>query len=387
MTFETSDVYRTTDERHGDQLARLNALPGERARLPDLAALEALPVLRKSDLMARQGADAPFGGLHVGDASHVFRSPGPIHEPGRTTGDFWRFGRFLAAIGIGAGDLVQNTFSYHFTPAGLMFDSGAAAVGARVFPAGPGQTGAQAEAAAALGVTAYAGTPDYLQAILEAGDAAGLDLSRIRTAAVSAGPLFPAMREGYAARGITCRQCYATADAGLIAYETESIEGMVVDEGVILEIVTPGTGDRVPEGEVGEVLVTVLNPDYPLVRFATGDLSALMGGESPCGRTGPRIVGWRGRADQATKVRGMFVRPEQVATLVARLGVDRARVEVGHDGKGDTMTVRLETGGGDGAAFGDAVREVLGLRGEVVIEAPGSLPRDGVVIADMRDVG
>jgi len=219
--------------------------------------------------------------------------------------DWWRFGRFANAIGIGESDIVLNTFSYHFTPAGAMFESAAHATGAAVFPAGPGQSTQQAEVAAAIGATTYAGTPDFLKTILAKADEHGYDLSRLNKAAVSAGPLFPQVREEYKDRGITCRQCYATAEAGLIAYETtDSIDGMIIDDDVILEIVTPGTGDPLPAGEVGEVLVTVLNPNYPLLRFSVGDLSAIMTEPSDCGR--PKIVGWRGRADQSAKVRGML---------------------------------------------------------------------------------
>jgi phenylacetate-CoA ligase len=284
--------------------------------------------------------------------------------------------------------VVQNTFSYHFTPAGAMFESAATAVGAQVFAAGPGQTELQVRAAADLGVTVYAGTPDYLGAILTKADEMGVDLSHITKAAVSGGPLFPAVRAAYAARGITCLQCYGTADVGHIAYETLADAPMVVDEGAIVEIVTPGTGDRVADGEVGEVVVTALNADYPLLRFATGDLSAVVPGQSDCGRTNMRLAGWKGRADQATKVKGMFVRPEQVARLVERHPeIHRARIEVGHDGKTDTMLVKLETEGSDVAAYAASISEVLKLRGEVETVSPGGLPRDGIVIADLRGMG
>jgi phenylacetate-CoA ligase len=293
----------------------------------------------------------------------------------------------LHGAGVGAGDIVQNCFAYHLTPAGHIFENGAAAVGARVVPAGTGQTEQQVQAAAHLGVTAYAGTPDYLNALLLKGEEMGLDLSRISKALVSGGPLFPAMRAGYAARGIACLQCYATADLGNIAYESPAMEGMIVDEGVIVEIVTPGTGDPVADGEVGEVVVTSFNPDYPLIRFATGDLSAVMPGHSPCGRTNMRIVGWRGRADQATKVKGMFVRPEQVAELVARHeDVSKARVIVKRDQGADVMTVQVETHAQDASAYEASVRDILKLRGTVEIVAPGALGRDGIVIEDKRDL-
>lgn len=383
------DELRSSDARQASQLSKLNALLPDARKLASLDALGTLPVLRKGELCEAQNETPPFGQIPVQNVGHIFQSPGPIYEPGGRGPDWWRFGRFLRAIGLGADDVVQNTFSYHFTPAGMMFDSAALAVGASVFPAGPGHTAQQAEIAAQIGATAYAGTPDYLMAILDKGAEMGFDLSRIQTAAVSAGPLFPQLRQDYSDRGILCRQCYGTADAGLIAYESkDSTEGMIVDEDVILEIVTPGTGDVVETGEIGEVLVTVLNPDYPLIRFSTGDLSAILPGVSPCGRTGPRIVGWRGRADQATKVKGMFIRPEQVARLVARHeDVDRARVEVSRNGKGDEILVRLETSGVNTSDYEASIAEVLKLRATVELVAKGTLPRDGTVIADLRPQG
>ncbi len=362
----------------------------EPAAIDGRAALAHLPVLRKAALIEAQRADPPFGGfaaLPEDWTGYVFRSPGPIFEPGGRGPDWWRLGRFLHACGIGTSDVVQNCFAYHLTPAGHMFDSGAFAVGARVLPAGTGQTEAQVEAAAALGATVYAGTPDYLKVVLDAAEAQGVALGFTR-AAVSGGALFPSLRTKYAARGIDCRQCYATADLGLIAYETEALEGMVVDEGVIVEIVTPGTGDPVPEGEVGEVVVTTLNPDYPLIRFATGDLSAVLPGASPCGRTNMRIRGWMGRADQSTKVRGLFVRPEQVAALVAASpGVARARLVVTRAAEQDALAVRAEAEPGsapEAEALVARVRELFKLRGTVEIVPPGALPRDGIVIEDAR---
>ncbi len=375
---------RSADAREAGQLA---ALADMGVALKGLDELTGLPVLRKSELSQRQSQTPPFGGIQTHNITRVFQSPGPIYEPGGSSADWWRFSRFLHAAGIGKGDVVQNTFSYHFTPAGAMFESAAVAVGAKVFAAGPGQTELQVRAAADLGVTAYAGTPDYLQSILAKADEMGVALG-ITKAAVSGGPLFPQVREAYAARGITCLQCYGTADVGHISYEVAAGAPMIVDEGVIVEIVTPGTGDPVAEGEVGEVVVTALNPDYPLIRFGTGDLSAVVAGPSECGRTNMRLAGWRGRADQATKVKGMFVRPEQVAALVARHAeMSRARVEVGHDGKADTMVVKIECEGGDAAAYAASVTDVLKLRGDVEIVAPGTLPRDGMVIADTREVG
>lgn len=350
------------------------------------AALAGLPVLRKSELGAAQAAVPPFGGFTTGqNISHVFQSPGPIYEPGGSGADWFRLGRFLHAAGIGKDDVVQNCFSYHLTPAGMMFESGARAVGATSFPAGTGQTELQAQAAAQLGVTAYAGTPDYLKIILDKADTLGIDLSGITRAAVGGGALFPSLRAEYADRGIACLQCYATADLGNIAYESAAMEGMIVDEGVIVEIVTPGTGIPVAEGEVGEVIVTSLNPDYPLIRFATGDLSAIMPGTSPCGRTNMRIKGWMGRADQTAKIKGMFVRPEQVAALVEALPeVSKARVIADRDGEQDTMLVQVESDGVNAEQVAQTIQSVLKLRGTVEIHPAGTLPKDGLVIEDRR---
>ncbi|MDE0852616.1 phenylacetate--CoA ligase family protein, partial [Yoonia sp.] len=343
-----------------------------------------LPVLRKSDLTAWQKNQPPFGGMVVTNASHVFQSPGPIYEPGGNSHDWWRFGRFLSACGIGADDIIQNCFGYHLTPAGTMFENGARAVGATVLPAGTGQTELQAQAAHDIGCTAYAGTPDYLKVILEKADEMGLPL-KFTKAAVSGGALFPSLRDYYADRGITCLQCYATADLGHIAYETAIGEGMIVDEGVIVEIVTPGTGDPVPVGDIGEVVVTSLNPDYPLIRFATGDLSAVMVGQSPCGRTNMRIKGWMGRADQTTKIKGMFVRPEQVAALVAKhSGMTRARVIADREGETDVMSVQCEGTGLDQAAIAETLPAILKLKGRVEVVADNTIPRDGIVIEDRR---
>ena len=365
---------RSADAREADQAAQLRALGVED--------LSARPVLRKSELSKMQAADAPFGGLHVGDVAHVFQSPGPIYEPGGVGHDWWRFGRFLHAAGVGASDIVQNCFGYHLTPAGMMFENGARAVGARVLPAGTGQTELQVRAALDIGCTAYAGTPDYLKVILDKADEMGVSLSFAK-ACVSGGALFPALRQAYADRGIACFQCYGTADLGHIAYESDAMEGMILDEGVIVEIVTPGTGDPVAEGDVGEVVVTSLNPDYPLIRFGTGDMSAFMAGVSPCGRTGKRIKGWMGRADQTTKIKGMFVRPEQVAELAKRHAeIARVRVIAIRDGDADAMTVQIEAP--DGADYADSVQAVLKLRGTIEIVPVGSLPQDGVLIEDKR---
>ena len=358
----------------------------------DMAALAALPVLRKTELAGRQQGGG-LGGLNprpLHRYDHLFQSPGPIYEPGMTTPDWWRGARHLRAIGVGEGDIVQNCFSYHLTPAGMIFENAARAVGAAVIPAGTGQTELQVRAAAQYGATVYAGTPDYLKVILDKAAETGTALS-IAKAAVGGGALFPSLRQHYADAGILCMQSYATADLGLVAYETQTEgeihEGMVIDEGVVLEIVRPGTGDPVPDGEVGEVVVTALNPDWPLIRFATGDLSAILPGASPCGRTGRRIRGWMGRADQTAKIKGMFVRPEQVADLVAALGAARARVTVTRQGEADAMAVAVEGQEISDSALQDAVMAYLKLKGDVSLVAPGSLPNDGKVIDDRRDYG
>ncbi|WP_370229236.1 phenylacetate--CoA ligase family protein [Cognatishimia sp.] len=393
---------RTADQRASDlasalpqQIARAKVLSGyaarfadvDPARITDAAALASLPVLRKSELIEAQGQKPPLGGFNaipVSDFAHIFQSPGPIYEPGGNTHDWWRMGRFVHACGVGNQDIVQNCFGYHLTPAGMIFENGARAVGATVLPAGTGQTELQVSAAAAMGVTAYAGTPDYLKVILDKAAEMGADLA-ISKAVVGGGALFPSLRQEYADRGITCLQCYATADLGNIAYESPAMEGMILDEGVIVEIVTPGTGNPVQPGEVGEVVVTTLNPDYPLIRFATGDMSAVLPGESPCGRTNMRIKGWMGRADQTTKIKGMFVRPEQVAALVAKHDeIHKARVIASRDGEMDVMTVQIETEAQDSAAYDATVSNVLKLRGTVELVSPGSLPNDGLVIEDKR---
>lgn len=351
------------------------------------AALARLPVIRKADLSEAQKARPPFGGYAaraVQEFDHIFQSPGPIYEPGMRGGDWWRLGRFLHASGVGRGDIVQNCFGYHLTPAGMMFESGARAVGATVLPAGTGQTDLQVRAAVDVGTTCYAGTPDFLKVILDRADEMGEALA-ISRAVVGGGALFPSLRQYYADRGIVTRQCYATADLGNIAYESDALDGMIVDEGVIVEIVRPGTGNPVPDGEVGEVLVTTLNPDYPLIRFATGDLSAVLPGTSPCGRTNMRIKGWMGRADQTTKIKGMFVRPEQVAALVARHPeIARARVIADRDGEMDVMTVQVEAVSDCADRISLSVVDMLKMKGRVQVVAPGSLPNDGKVIEDRR---
>ncbi len=402
MSFYDKLETRSADERAGDlardlpaQIARARALSGyadslanvDPAAITSVGDLAALPVLRKSEIGQAQATNAPLGGFASRDTSafaHIFQSPGPIYEPGGVDHDWWRMGRFLNACGIGAGDIVQNCFGYHLTPAGMIFENGARAVGAAVLPAGTGQTELQARAAHDIGVTAYAGTPDYLKVILDKAAEMNLPLS-ITKAAVGGGALFPSLRQEYADRGITCLQCYATADLGNIAYESPAMEGLIIDEGVIVEIVTPGTGDPVEPGQVGEVVVTTLNPDYPLIRFATGDLSAILPGQSPCGRTNTRIKGWMGRADQTTKIKGMFVRPEQVAEFVRRYDdVTRARVIATRENEMDIMTVQIETTNTDANTYDGALRDILKLKARIELHAPNSLPNDGKVIDDQR---
>ena len=357
----------------------------------DRAALATLPVIRKSELMALQGEAPPFGGLTPGkveDYANVFASPGPIFEPMPRRPDPFRMARALFAAGVRTGDLVHNTFSYHFTPAGAMLESGARAIGCTVFPAGVGQTELQVHAIARLRPNVYVGTPSFLNILLDKAAELGEEVGSIAKGLVSGEALPPSLRSAIGARGVSVLQCYAVADVGLIAYESPALEGMILDEGVILEIVRPGTGDPVAEGEVGEIVVTPLNPDYPLVRFATGDLTAVMPGTSPCGRTNTRIRGWMGRADQTTKVRGMFVHPSQVAEVVRRHAeIVRARLVVGSAGNQDVMTLRCESETGD-ADIADAieatVRDVCKLRGSIEIVPPGSLANDGKVIEDAR---
>ena len=352
--------------------------------------LAQLPVLRKSDLVQAQSENGPLGGygaLKTHEFAHIFQSPGPIYEPGGVGHDWWRIGRFLNAVGIGADDIIQNCFGYHLTPAGMIFENGARAVRAAVVPAGVGQTELQVRAASDVGTTAYTGTPDYLKVILDKADELGVKLG-ITKAAVGGGALFPSLRQEYADRGVLCLQNYATADLGNVAYESRAMDGMIVDEGVIVEIVTPGTGNPVASGEVGEVVVTTLNRDYPLIRFATGDLSAAMAGQSPCGRTNMRIKGWMGRADQTTKIKGMFVRPEQVAQLANRhKEINRIRLTITHDGSQDQMTVQIEGAADAEQIYADSVRDILKLRGQIEIVAKDSLPNDGLVIDDQRTPG
>ena len=375
-------------------------LPGvDAAGVTSRAALARLPVTRKSELLALQqqhrapgGSGNVFGGfsaLAFGAAMpRVFASPGTLYEPEGTRRDYWRVARAMYAAGIRPGELVHNAFSYHFVPAGSMMESGAHALGCTVFPGGTGQTEQQVQAIAELRPQAYAGTPSFLKIIVEKAASMGIPLPSMRRALVSGEAFPPSLRDWLAERGIHAYQCYATADLGLIAYETEAREGLVLDEGVIVEIVRPGTGDPVPEGEVGELVVTTLNPDYPLIRFGTGDLSAVLPGTCPTGRTHTRIKGWMGRADQTTKVRGMFVHPGQVAAIAKRFPqVQRARLVVSGEMANDQMVLRVETtetAEGLAHQLGDAIREVTKLRGDVEMVPPGTLPNDGKVIEDAR---
>jgi len=362
------------------------------AAVTDRAALARLPVTRKSDLVALQKAERPFGGLNavpVAQIGRIFVSPGPIYDPGGGGRDWWRTARALFAAGFRSGDLAVNTFAYHFTPAGAMLEAGAAALGCAVVPAGVGQTEVQVATIAELRANAYIGTPSFLKLIVEKAEELGTDIGCLKKAAVGAEFLPPALRVACAKRGIRVLQSYASADLGLIAYESEAAEGMILDEGLILEIVRVGTDEPVPEGEVGEVVVTSFNPDYPLIRFGTGDLSAVMPGASPCGRTNTRIRGWMGRADQATKVKGMFVQPSQIAEVAKRhREILKARLVVDNLGGNDRMTLRCEVRGAPGAGLAQAVAETLRnltkLRGEVAFLQPGELPNDGKVIEDAR---
>ncbi len=355
-------------------------------------ALAELPVLRKSDLKELQQADPPFGGLTTvppGRMGHLYMSPGPIFDPEGARDDPWRSARALWAAGIRPGHVVQNCFGYHLTPGAWMVDLAARRLGCAVIPAGIGQTEQQIEVIRTLRPDAYAGTPSFLRIIVEKARETGADISNLKRALVAAEALPPSLRAWFHEQGIeTVLQWYGTADIGLIAYESEALEGMILDEDLILEIVRPGTGEPVTDGEVGEVVVTSFNPDYPMIRFGTGDLSAVMPGRSPCGRTNVRIRGWLGRADQTAKVRGMFVHPGQIAEVVRRHPeVSRARLVITGEMANDAMTLHCEVGvapEGLAARVAETVREVTKLRGEVQLVLPGSLPNDGKVIEDAR---
>jgi phenylacetate-CoA ligase len=408
---------RTTDER---EAALARALPAQiahaMARAPAIAArlrgidaklvtsraaLAALPVLRKSDLLAVQnaaGAPDAFGGFAtVGwgasraaeeRALRVFVSPGPIREPETARADYWRMARALFAAGFRAGDLIHNSFSYHLTPAGSMMETGAHAIGCTVFPGGTGQTELQLQAMAILAPRGYAGTPSFLRLLLEKADESGIALPSLARASLSGEAVPAALCDWLGQRGIAAFQSYGTADLGLVAYETAAREGLVVDEGVVVEIVAPGSGEPVADGEIGELVVTTLNPDYPLVRYATGDLSATLAGTCRTGRTNRRIRGWLGRADQSTKVRGMFVHPSQVGEIVRRHPeIVRARLVVDGAMADDRMTLHIETAAaaeGLGERVTQTIREVTKLRGAVTVVAPGSLATDGKLIEDRR---
>ena len=367
------------------------------AAISDRSALGALPVLRKADLMEAQRAAPPFGGFADTAAlagSRIFQSPGPVFEPQPPGPDPWNAARALFAAGARRGDTVHNAFSYHMTPGGFVLDEGARALGCLVFPAGTASADSQVEAAQALRPTVFCGTPDHLKVILDRAAELGRPLGCFRIGLVSGGALFPTLRAEYGQAGIRVLQCYATAELGVVAYETaaqdgEAHPGMVLNEDLIVEIVRPGSGDPVPDGEVGEVVVTAFNPAYPLVRLATGDLSAVLPGLSPCGRTNRRIAGWMGRADQRTKVRGMFVDPAQLAELRRRHpGIARLRLVVGRADDRDAMTLKVEPAAGaalDAVGLATALREATGLGGSVEIVPAGSLPNDGKTIADERD--
>jgi phenylacetate-CoA ligase len=394
---------REPQRREADDMARLprqleaarskSAYYRERLKDLDLGkiasreALARLPVTRKSELHDLQRARLPFGGLEATPASglaRIFMSPGPIYDPEGRRPDFWQSARTLHAAGFRKGDVVLNCFSYHLTPAGSMFETGLHHLGCAVIPGGTGQTEMQARVIADLGPVGYVGTPSFLKIILEKCDELGLPATSVKRAIVSGEAFMPAVREFMQAREIDCYQAYGTADLGLIAYETPAREGLVVSENIVVEIVRPGTGDPVAPGEVGEVVVTPFNEDYPLVRFATGDLSAVLPGKSPCGRTNMRIKGWMGRADQTTKVKGLFVHPHQVAEVLRRHSLSRARLVVENEGGEDRMTLHVEGLGPDAAAVEATLRDVTKVRGAVRGVSAGSLANDGKVIEDLR---
>jgi len=358
------------------------------------AALARLPVLRKSDLKERQEKKPPLGGFAVtepGKLKRLLMSPGPIFEPEGHGKDWWNSARALYAAGFRAGDIVHNCFSYHLTPGGFILESGAHALGCAVIPGGVGNTEQQLDAIAHLKPSGYTGTPDFLKILLDTAAKAGKDISSLQRGLVSGAALPSSLRAELGSRGVAVLQCYATADLGLIAYETPALEGMVVSESVMVEIVRPGTGDPVVEGDVGEVVVTSFNSDYPMIRFATGDLSAVLAGRSPCGRTNMRIKGWMGRADQTTKVKGMFVHPGQIAEVAKRHAeLGRVRLSVTREAEQDVMTLKAEAAsrpGGLAEAIGATLQAVTKLKGRVELVAPDTLPNDGKIIADERPIG
>lgn len=361
------------------------------ASVTSRAALAKLPVLRKSVLGEVQKKDPPMGGLiavPMSKVRHVFMSPGPIFEIDTDEPDYFRGARAMYAAGFRPGDVVYNTFAYHLTPAGMMMESAARALGCAVVPGGVGNTELQLDAIAAIRPKGYVGTPSFLKILIEKAAETGKDISSLKHAFVGAEALPPSLRQMFQSKGMSCLQSYGTADLGTIAYESEALEGMIVDEGVIVEIVRPGTGDPVPEGDVGEVVVTSFSRAYPLIRFGTGDMSAVLAGTSPCGRTNMRIKGWMGRADQRTKVRGMFVDPEQVAEIAKKHpGLGRLRLVIDWVNQADTMTLKVEAAAPSpelAKAMADTVRTVCKVGGTVEFATPGSLPNDGKVVDDIR---
>jgi phenylacetate-CoA ligase len=404
------DALETRDpgERERDLLTRLPDLmtlaataPGWAAQLGDVdphtiasrAALAKLPLLHKSELAQRQRKEPPFGGFNIappGRLRRLLMSPGPIFEPEGMGKDFWGAARALFAAGFRSGDIVHNSFAYHLTPGGFIMESGAHALGCAVVPGGTGNTEQQIEAIAHFKPSGYAGTPDFLKILLDAAAKARKDVSSLKRGLVSGAALPGSLRQELAGRGVAVRQCYATADLGVIAYESEARDGMIVNEGLLVEIVRPGTGDPIATGQVGEVVVTSFNADYPMIRLATGDLSAILPGASPCGRTNVRLAGWMGRADQTTKVKGMFVHPAQVAEVARRHPeVGRLRLVVTRANEQDVMTLMAEARAlseDTRSAIGATLLSVTKLRGEVQIVPPGALPNDGKVIADERQL-
>jgi len=401
---------RSKDERISDHLNKLNELIEKskknknqsirfNGQIKDLNDLSDIPLLRKSDLIDKQSKLPPFAELNVSeirDFAHIYRSPGPIYDLDGHSKNWWRFARALHAADFGYGDIVQNCFSYHFTPAGAMFEEAAKILKCTVFPAGGENTDMQLEVMHDIGTTAYVGVPDFLKIILEKADEKKISLSKLKKAMVTGGPLFPAVAQNFKERNIQARQCYGTADLGLIAYEAAEGEGMVIDEDVILEIVKPGTGKPLKDGDVGEVVVTVLNNyELPIIRFATGDLSATMEGKSITGRTNKRIKGWMGRADQTTKVRGMFVQPSQVNKILENLKIDNvARMIISRSNDKDELLLKVESNLSNETeiesikqTISDEIKTVLNLRGNSEIVPVNSLPNDGKVIDDIRNFG
>ena len=401
---------RTNDERNTDHLNKVNQLIEQalnnknqslrlNGKLSDLNDLSSVPLLRKSELTNKQSEDLPFANLNVSEIknfAHIYRSPGPIYDLDGHSHNWWRFARALHAADFGYGDIVQNCFSYHFTPAGAMFEEAAKILKCTVFPAGGENTDLQLEVMHTIGTTAYVGVPDFLKIILEKADEMKVALPKLKKAMVTGGPLFPAVANNFKERNIITRQCYGTADLGLVAYEAAEGDGMIVDESVILEIVKPGTGHPLKDGEVGEVVVTVLNNfELPIIRFATGDLSAILEGESSTGRTNKRIKGWMGRADQTTKVKGMFVQPSQINQILENLKIkNNARMVVSRKNDRDELLLKVESNIANSSdidsiqnKISDEIKTVINLKGTSEIVPVNSLPNDGKVIDDIRDFG